>query len=142
MALISCMLALLFIYTGMAVRDVIPPCDPHVFDSSVEVCLSDFNQSWETSGLRDHCAWPAAKRIYTQLKHCVDSSADVSKCRGRGSLVDEVFLKVHEMYFSDCGLVQDPPLFTLVMLVAPVTMVTLLLPLLYVYLTPRDASVI
>lgn len=47
---------------GMAVRDVISPCDPHVFDSSVEVCLSDFNRSLETSGLQDHCAWPAAKR--------------------------------------------------------------------------------
>lgn len=80
--------------------------------------------------------------IYTQLKHCVDNSAAVSQCRGRGSLMDEVFLKVHEMYFSDCGLVQDPPLFTLVMLIAPVTIVTLLLPLLYFYLTPRDASVI
>lgn len=80
--------------------------------------------------------------IYTQLKGCVEISAGLSKCLSRGFLVDEFFVKVHEMYFSDCGLIQDPPLLTLVLLIAPVTIVTLFLPLLCTYLTPQDASVI
>lgn len=142
MALISCMLILLFIYTGRAVRVVTPPCNPQVFDNKVKVCLSDFNQSLETIGFHEHCAWPAAKSIYNELKNCVDDSAVVSKCQSRSFLVDEVFFKVHEMYFSDCALVQDPPPITLLMLVAPATIATIFMPLLCVYVTPSYTSAI
>lgn len=78
--------------------------------------------------------------IYNQLKKCVDDWANWSKCRGRSSLVDEIFLEVHEVYFSDCGRVHDPPLTTLIMLIAPATIVTLFLPLLCANLTVRDPS--
>lgn len=54
--------------------------------------------------------------------------------------MDKVFLKIHDMYFSVCGQVQDPPLTTLIMLIAPITIATLLLPLLCVNLTTRDTE--
>lgn len=67
--------------------------------------------------------------VYNKLKYCVDGWAKASWCRGRGFLVDEVFLRVHETYFSLCGQVIDPPLTTVIMLIAPVVMATLFLPL-------------
>uniref|UniRef100_A0A8C5HGI4 Uncharacterized protein n=1 Tax=Gouania willdenowi TaxID=441366 RepID=A0A8C5HGI4_GOUWI len=72
--------------------------------------------------------------IYNTLKHCVDKWAIKSWCKGRGFLVDEVFLEVHQKYFSLCGQIQDPPVFTLVMLITPVIIATLFLPLLCVHL--------
>lgn len=78
--------------------------------------------------------------IYSKLKHCVDYWENVSWCRGHGFLVDKVFLKIHDMYFSVCGQVQDPPLTALIMLIAPITIATLLLPLLCVNLTTRDTE--
>ncbi|XP_031152396.1 receptor activity-modifying protein 1-like [Sander lucioperca] len=135
MVLTAYLLALIFIWTGMAAKFVVPPCDRDMFDSGVDKCLSDFNRSMETSGYEDRCPWPTGKRIYNQLKSCVDNSANGSWCRGHGFLVDTVFLEVHEMYFKLCGHVEDPPLTTLIMLIAPVIIATLFLPILCVNLT-------
>ncbi|XP_051261057.1 receptor activity-modifying protein 1-like [Dicentrarchus labrax] len=134
MTLTAFLLVLVFVWTGMAVKFIVPPCDQHMFDSNVDNCLSDFNKSLESSGYQDKCPWPAVKSIYNKLKHCVDDWANVSWCKGYGFLVDNVFFEVHEMYFSVCGQVQDPPLTTLIMLVAPVIIATLFLPLLCVNL--------
>ncbi|XP_040003680.1 uncharacterized protein LOC120801159 isoform X2 [Xiphias gladius] len=103
MVLTACMLALIFICTGMAAKFVAPPCDLHMFDSNVDNCLLEFNNSMETSSYQDRCPWPTVKRIYNKLKFCVDDWARVSWCRGNGFLVDKVFLEVHETYFSLCG---------------------------------------
>ncbi|XP_042350023.1 receptor activity-modifying protein 1-like [Plectropomus leopardus] len=129
------LLALVFIWTGMEAKFVVPPCDRHMFDSGVSYCLSDFNRSMETSGYQDSCPWPTVKRIYNQLKVCMDKWANVSWCRGHGFLVDQVFLEVHQIYFRLCGQVQDPPLITLIMLIAPVIIATFLMPVLCVNLT-------
>uniref|UniRef100_A0A3B4TZ12 Receptor activity modifying protein 1 n=1 Tax=Seriola dumerili TaxID=41447 RepID=A0A3B4TZ12_SERDU len=118
----------------MAVK-VVPPCDHHMFDSNVDNCLSEFNSSMETNSYQDRCPWPTVKRIYNKLKLCVDNWANLSWCRGHRFLVDKVFLDVHETYFSLCGQVHDPPLHTLIMLIAPVIIVTLLMTLLCSYLT-------
>lgn len=77
---------------------------------------------------------------YNALKVCVDEWASVSWCRGHGFLVDEVFLEVHKMYFKLCGQVHDPPLTTLIMLIAPVLIATLFLPILCVTLTTWDTE--
>uniref|UniRef100_UPI0037E9C2B6 receptor activity-modifying protein 1 n=1 Tax=Semicossyphus pulcher TaxID=241346 RepID=UPI0037E9C2B6 len=128
MVLTAFFLALIFIRTGVALKFV-PSCDQHMFDSNVDICLSDFNRSMETRGYRDRCPWPGSKRVYNKLKGCVDDWAKASWCRGCGSLVDKVFLEVHHTYFWHCGQVQDPPLFTLIMLIAPVIIATLALPI-------------
>lgn len=86
------------------------------------------------------CLTPFFFSIYSKLKNCVDDWANASCCRGYSFLADKVFLKVHDMYFLDCGQVQDPPLTILIMLIAPVTIVTLLLPLLCVNLTTLDTE--
>lgn len=135
MVLTFYLLALVFIWTGMAANYVVPPCNHSMFDSKVDNCLSDFSKSMETTGFQDTCPWPTVKRIYYHLQLCVENCASASWCRGHRFLVDEVFLDVHETYFSLCGQVHDPPLTTLIMLVAPVTIVTLLMPLLCFYLT-------
>lgn len=135
MVLTAFLLALIFIQTGMAAKFVVPPCDRHMFDSGVAGCLSDFNKSMETTGYQDSCPWPTVKRIYNKLKGCVDDWATASWCKGRGFLVDTVFLEVHKMYFKLCGQVRDPPLFTVIMLIAPVIIATLFLPILCFPLT-------
>ncbi|XP_060909858.1 uncharacterized protein LOC132987069 isoform X2 [Labrus mixtus] len=127
--------ALIFIWTGIAAKLVVPPCDKHMFDSDVDHCVSDFNRSMETGGFQDGCPWPAAKGIYNKLKLCVDEGAKASWCRGQGFLLDKAFLEVHYKYFWQCGQVQDPPLSTLIMLIAPVIIITLLMPILCVKLT-------
>ncbi|XP_031730878.1 receptor activity-modifying protein 2 [Anarrhichthys ocellatus] len=128
MVLSTYLLALIFIRTGMA-------CDQHMFDSRVDDCLSHFNKSMETSGYQDSCPWPTEKRIYNTLNMCVDHWAKESCCKGHGFLKDTVFLEIHKMYFRLCGQVQDPPLTTLIMLIAPVIIITLFLPILCVNLT-------
>ncbi|KAM3608442.1 uncharacterized protein V6R79_025433 [Siganus canaliculatus] len=135
MVLAAYWLVLAFLWTGTAVKFVVPQCDQNMFDSNVADCLSDFNRSLETSSYQETCPWPGVKRIYNKLKLCVDNWATVSWCRGQGFLVDEVFLEVHETYFSACGQVHDPPLTTLIMLIAPGIITTLFLPLLCVSLT-------
>nr|XP_046259852.1 receptor activity-modifying protein 1-like isoform X2 [Scatophagus argus] len=140
MVLTAFLLVLMFIWTGMAARFVVPPCDQDTFDRNVDKCLSDFNSSLETSGYQYRCPWPAAKSIYNKLKHCVDDWANMSWCRGHRFLLDEVFLKVHNTYFSVCGQVHDPPLGTLIMLIAPVVVSTLLLPILCVSLTTWNSE--
>ncbi|XP_029968400.1 receptor activity-modifying protein 1 [Salarias fasciatus] len=134
------LLMLTFIWTvsvspGSAVKFVVPQCDRTMFDRNVENCLSDFSRSMEWSGYQDQCPWPTVKRSYNELKHCVDDWANKTWCRGRGFLADEIFLEVHQSYFALCGQVHDPPLFTLIMLIAPGIVVTFFLPLLCVHLT-------
>uniref|UniRef100_A0A3Q1GUS2 Uncharacterized protein n=1 Tax=Acanthochromis polyacanthus TaxID=80966 RepID=A0A3Q1GUS2_9TELE len=73
--------------------------------------------------------------IYYELNQCVDHWARKSWCRGHKFLVDELFLELHQTYFSLCGQVRDPSLSTLIMLIAPSIIATLLLPLLCVHLT-------
>ncbi|AWP12780.1 putative receptor activity-modifying protein 1-like isoform 3 [Scophthalmus maximus] len=135
MVLTACLLALVFMWTGMAAKSVSPPCDQHMFDSDVDNCLSEFNNSMDTSSYRDSCPWPTVKHIYNQLKFCVDDLAKVSWCKSQTFLEDKVFLGVHQTYFSLCGQVQDPPLTTLIMLITPAIIFTLSLPLLCIHLT-------
>lgn len=77
---------------------------------------------------------------YHELKLCVDNLVIESWCKGHGFLVDDFFLKVHNMYFPGCGHVRDPPLSILVLLIGPLTFLTLLLPHLCVFLTTKDTE--
>nr|XP_057937170.1 receptor activity-modifying protein 1-like isoform X2 [Doryrhamphus excisus] len=131
------LLAFVFFCTGLSVK-VIEPCDKHMFESNVHICRSAFNKSMETSGYHEGCPWPAVKRTYNTLKFCVDHWANTSMCRSRGSLVDDFFQEIHQKYFASCGQVHDPPLTTLIMLIAPGVITTLFLPLLCIKLTTRE----
>ncbi|XP_034549200.1 receptor activity-modifying protein 1-like [Notolabrus celidotus] len=128
-------LALPFIWTGIAAKLPVLPCDQLMFDSNMANCLSDFNRSMEARGYRDSCPWPEVKGIYNKLKLCVDDRTINSWCSVEGFLVDKVFLGVHQTYFHQCGQVQDPPLFTLIMLIAPPIVTTLFMPILCFKLT-------
>ncbi|XP_019955216.1 receptor activity-modifying protein 1 [Paralichthys olivaceus] len=140
MVLTVCFLALGLIWTGMAAKSVARPCDQHMFDSNVDDCLSAFNNSMKTSDYQDRCPWPTVKGIYNQLCLCVDAWAKKSWCRGKWFLVDKVFLAVHQTYFSHCGLVQDPPLITFIMLISPCIIITLLVPFLCLSLTTKGLT--
>ncbi|XP_054471886.1 receptor activity-modifying protein 1-like [Anoplopoma fimbria] len=140
MVLSAYALAVIFFWRGIAAKLVVPPCDQHMFDSGVDNCLSDFNKSMETSGYQDSCPWPTEIRIYNKLKRCVDDWAKESWCKGHGFLRDTVFLEVHKMYFRLCGQVQDPPSTTLIVLIAPVIIITLFLPILCVKLTTWNTN--
>ncbi|TNN60272.1 Receptor activity-modifying protein 1 [Liparis tanakae] len=129
------LLALTFIWTGMASKFVVSPCDPHLFDD----CLSDFNRSMESSGYRESCPWPTAKRNYDLLKTCVDDWATATICRGHGSPKDDIFLAVHKTYFKRCEKFQDPPPTTLAALIAPGVVVTLFMPIVFAHLATRNA---
>ncbi|KAM7407816.1 hypothetical protein PAMA_003533 [Pampus argenteus] len=133
------LLTLIFSWTGISAI-IIPSCDEDVFFSNVHVCLSNFNHSMETSSYGDGCPWPTVKRIYYDLKYCVDDWLTTSWCRGHRFLVDEVFLEVHNKYFFLCGQVQDPPLTTLIMLITPGIIFTLFVPLLCLKLTPSHTE--
>uniref|UniRef100_A0A3B5BC96 Uncharacterized protein n=1 Tax=Stegastes partitus TaxID=144197 RepID=A0A3B5BC96_9TELE len=110
---------------GMAQKFVVPACDQNKFDSNVENLIFYFL----------FCLPLFLCSIYNELKWCVDRWANASWCKGQRFLVDEVFLEVHRTYFSLCGQVHDPSLSTLIMLIAPSIIATLLLPLLCVHLT-------
>ncbi|KAG7502702.1 hypothetical protein JOB18_024951 [Solea senegalensis] len=127
MALTATLLALVFIWTGMAVKYV-PPCDELSFQSNVHICLSEFNKSMEMSGYHDSCPWPTVKGIYNNLKVCVEALRDKTWCKQHGSLLDNVYLPVHQTYFYLCGQLRDPPLMTAIMLIAPCIIVTLCMP--------------
>ncbi|XP_077436564.1 receptor activity-modifying protein 1-like [Vanacampus margaritifer] len=131
--LTSCMLAFVFFWTGLS-QTIIHPCNKRMFESNVRNCRSAFNDSMETSGYRQGCAWPAVKRIYYDLKLCVDHWARASSCQSRGSLVDDLFGEVHQEYFVFCPQLRDPPLGTAAIFIAPLVIITLLMPLLCVKL--------
>ncbi|KAF7647772.1 hypothetical protein LDENG_00167160 [Lucifuga dentata] len=133
---VAYLLALMFLWTGLAEKVAVPSCDQHMFDSNVHnCCLPDFNKSMEMSGYQVRCPWPTVKRFYNKLKYCVDHWANISWCKGTGFQLDKIFLKVHQTYFSLCGQIVDPPLTTLIMLVVPGIIVTLFLPALCLHLT-------
>ncbi|XP_076016649.1 receptor activity-modifying protein 1-like [Genypterus blacodes] len=133
---VAYLLGLTCLCTGLAHRNPVPSCDQHMFDSHVHnLCLPDFNKSMEANGYLDRCPWPTVKCFYDKLKHCVDDWAMASFCKGTGFQLDEIFLQVHETYFSLCGLITDPPLITLIAIISPCIIFTLLLPALCVYLT-------
>lgn len=81
------------------------------------------------------------RSVYYDLKLCVDHWATASLCRSRGSLVDDLFREVHRKYFASCGQVRDPPLGTLVALIAPVIAATLLMPLLLAKLATWNTDI-
>uniref|UniRef100_A0A3P8WG28 Receptor activity modifying protein 1 n=1 Tax=Cynoglossus semilaevis TaxID=244447 RepID=A0A3P8WG28_CYNSE len=114
----------------MAAAEFSPTCNQHLFDRYVDSCLSQFQESMELSGYQDSCPWPGVKSVYNQLKSCVDFLAEKTRCKGYGSLVDDVYLAVHQMYFVLCGQVRDPPMTTLILLIAPCVVATLISPLL------------
>ncbi|XP_029936192.1 receptor activity-modifying protein 1 [Myripristis murdjan] len=136
------LLSIILIWTGLAEGRVGQPCDRHMFDSRVNsVCLQNFNKSMETSGYQDRCPWPMAKGVYNVLKYCVDHWAILTSCKGWEFLVDKFFLDVHQMYFSLCNSrIQDPPLTTLIMLIVPGIIATLLVPALCAHLTTQDTE--
>ncbi|KAF3695130.1 Receptor activity-modifying protein 1 Precursor [Channa argus] len=135
MVLTALLLPLILIWAGTAAKKVVPSCDQHMFDRNVYNCLSDFNRSMETSGYQDSCPWPTVRRFYIKLKYCVDDWVSASWCKGQGFLVDKVFLGVHQTYFSHCGHVHDPPLFTCIMLIVPVIIAAFLIPFLCINIT-------
>uniref|UniRef100_A0A667Z6N4 Uncharacterized protein n=1 Tax=Myripristis murdjan TaxID=586833 RepID=A0A667Z6N4_9TELE len=80
-------------------------------------------------------------RVYNVLKYCVDHWAILTSCKGWEFLVDKFFLDVHQMYFSLCNSrIQDPPLTTLIMLIVPGIIATLLVPALCAHLTTQDTE--
>uniref|UniRef100_A0A3Q2ZEX8 Uncharacterized protein n=1 Tax=Kryptolebias marmoratus TaxID=37003 RepID=A0A3Q2ZEX8_KRYMA len=76
-------------------------------------------------------------RRYNSLTLCVENGAKTSLCMGHMFLIDEVLLQIHQTYFSLCRQVQDPPLLTAFMLMAPGVVFTLFMPFLCVHLTTR-----
>lgn len=70
--------------------------------------------------------------FYAKLKGCVDNWAVASWCKGHGFLVDDIFLRVHQTYFSLCGYVHDPPFTVLLMLILPVVLAAVFIPFLCV----------
>lgn len=49
-------------FPGISAQFVAPPCDKDTFDRNVDICLSVFNNSMETSNYQDACPWPTVKR--------------------------------------------------------------------------------
>ncbi|XP_068507669.1 receptor activity-modifying protein 1 isoform X2 [Syngnathus scovelli] len=130
---------LAFVFFGTALsQTIIHPCDKRMFDSEVRFCRSAFNKSMETSGYWQGCAWPAVKRVYYDLKLCVDGKAAASLCLSRGSLVDDLFREVHQEYFASCRRIQDPPPLIVAALIAPLLVATLLMPFVCTKLVTRE----
>lgn len=123
------LLTFLFFSTALGQRPVVHPCDKQMFQTNVNICLSVFNSSMETIAYQDACPWPAVKPIYTDLHVCVDKAKVLCKVR-YPELSEQVYVEVHRRYFSSCGYVRDPSPTTLIMLIAPGIVTTLLLPLL------------
>uniref|UniRef100_A0A3P9CBY0 Receptor activity modifying protein 1 n=1 Tax=Maylandia zebra TaxID=106582 RepID=A0A3P9CBY0_9CICH len=115
--------------SGITAEAVRPPCNEDLFDINVDNLIL---------GHLDFSLTLFLCSNYNKLMTCVEDWAKKTRCWGYGFLVDEIYLEVHQTYFSLCGYVRDPPLFTLIMLIAPCIIVTLFLPLLCVHIAPRD----
>lgn len=71
---------------------------------------------------------------YIILKHCVEQVATSTRCV-EPSLKDDIFLEVHQMFFSLCSRVEDPAFAVLMLLILPCIITILLLPLLCDHIT-------
>ncbi|XP_056145978.1 receptor activity-modifying protein 2-like [Lampris incognitus] len=91
-------------------------------------CLPDFEKTMEMMDYQTSCPWPIVKLSYHTLNVCVSHWAVLTSCRGIS--VDDMYFDIHQTYFSLCDTVQDPPLFSLLMLIVPGIVVVLFLPFL------------
>lgn len=107
---------------------LLAPCDRPLFDVAVHYyCISHFNLTMETSDYRMKCPWPTSRVPYIILTRCLEKVANLTRCV-EPSLRDELFLPLHQAYFSLCTQMQDPALPVLLLLILPCIVTTLLLP--------------
>ncbi|CAB1346536.1 unnamed protein product [Coregonus sp. 'balchen'] len=138
--ILTSLIVILMALTRLSEGGYVAPCNRLKFDHYVHgYCLPNFNQSMEASNYQHRCPWPTFKGSYIMLKHCVDEVATITRCV-EPSLKDDIFLEVHQMFFSLCSRVEDPAFAVLMLLILPCIITTLLLPLSCVHLTTCNTS--
>ncbi|KAL2081548.1 hypothetical protein ACEWY4_023401 [Coilia grayii] len=106
-------------------------CDKTLFHMYThQYCISHFSNFMEEIDYQSKCPWPATRRPYFMLTRCVEQVANLTRCV-EPSLRDEVFLRLHQAYFSLCtrAKMSDPGLPVLLLLILPCIVTTFLLPL-------------
>ncbi|KAI1899472.1 hypothetical protein AGOR_G00062150 [Albula goreensis] len=97
-------------------------------------CIPKYNQAMTSINYQDRCPWPSKKWSYIDLIACVDTIIRRTGCV-EPSIKDEVFLEIHRTYFSLCSYKQDPDFPTLLLLILPCILTTLILPFMCVHIT-------
>ncbi|XP_021434587.2 uncharacterized protein LOC110501381 [Oncorhynchus mykiss] len=133
--ILTCLIVILMALTRLSEGGYVAQCNRLTFDHYVHgYCLPNFNQSMEASNYQHRCPWPTFKDSYIILKHCVEQVGTSTGCV-EPSLKDDIFLEVHQMFFSLCSRVEDPAFAVLMLLILPCVITILLLPLLCVHIT-------
>ncbi|KAJ8349551.1 hypothetical protein SKAU_G00246810 [Synaphobranchus kaupii] len=135
---ISAYISILFASTGF-IETYYVSCNRSTFDDYVNnYCIPAYNQSMASSNYLGKCPWPSMRRSYIALDMCVDSVVRLSGCV-EPSIKDKVFLEIHRAYFTLCSFMQDPDFHTLLLLVLPCIMATLILPFICIRFTTCSA---
>ncbi|KAJ8403442.1 hypothetical protein AAFF_G00352140 [Aldrovandia affinis] len=131
---ISAYISILFASTDL-IETTYVSCNRTTFADYVNTyCIPAYNQSMASINYQDRCPWPSTKASYIILNKCVDSVVSLTMCV-EPSIKDKLFLEIHRTYFTLCSNLKDPDFSTLLLLILPCIITTLVLPLMCVHIT-------
>ncbi|KAF4087529.1 hypothetical protein AMELA_G00071840 [Ameiurus melas] len=110
-----------------------------------ELCISSFHNHMINLTQEDWCEWDMVLGYYNQLTSCMEIVAKWAQCYYPNNIVQEMFVEVHNQYFSSCVTKEDtfpdasdaPPTVVLILTLLPVSVIPIL-----VYVVIWKSSVI
>ncbi|XP_017321343.1 receptor activity-modifying protein 1 isoform X1 [Ictalurus punctatus] len=105
-------------------------------------CIVDFDNHMINLRQEDWCDWEMVLGNYNNLTTCMEIVAKVAHCYYPNTIVQEMFVEIHNQYFSSCVTKEDtfpdaPPRVVLVLTLLPVSVIPIL-----VYMVIWKSSVI
>ncbi|XP_026217781.1 receptor activity-modifying protein 2 isoform X2 [Anabas testudineus] len=120
----------------------LPKMDCHSMLSK-HLCHSNFMSAMASLNSTDWCIWDNVRDLYSNLSLCTEEISDCLLIPWPNSLVEEIFVNIHSLYFKDCATeeLRDPPsavVFALV--VTPICLIPIMVSLVVLKTKNGDGS--
>lgn len=84
-------------------------CHEEVLTYNVEWCWENFNVNMSELGKDNWCNMEMVIRNYNMLTECIEYVCYALKCFYPNHVVEELFVRIHQQYFSSCNNEEDLP---------------------------------
>ncbi|XP_076827147.1 uncharacterized protein LOC143473857 [Brachyhypopomus gauderio] len=107
-------------------------CDGVTLVKFLKVCWSVFNMSMVKLGEDEWCNWKEVLSHYNILTMCMEYCSELARCFYPNHMVEEMFVNVHEQYFSSCVPTEEellreaPPSVLLTLTLLPMSIIPVL----------------
>ncbi|XP_056307217.1 receptor activity-modifying protein 2-like [Danio aesculapii] len=92
-----------------------------------EFCWEVFDESMNIINKENWCNMEMVLRSYSHLTECMDNSSMLAGCFYPNHVVEHLFMKIHQQYFSSCNNEEDlsdaPPGVVLVATLLPIALI-------------------